>query len=144
MINIRIKKLTQNATIPTRGTIDSAGLDLYCAIKLTIKPSEKALIPTDIAISIPKTYYGRIAPRSSMAWKKHSDIGAGVIDSDYRGNIGVVIFNLSTTDSIEINIGDRIAQLIIEKYYPCNLINVNEGILDDTERNTGGFGYTGE
>ena len=96
MINIRIKKLTQNATIPTRGTIDSAGLDLYSAIKLTIKPSEKALIPTDIAISIPKTYYGRIAPRSSMAWKKHSDIGAGVIDSDYRGNIGVVIINLST------------------------------------------------
>jgi len=144
MINIRIKKLTQNATIPTRGTIDSAGLDLYSAIKLTIKPSEKALIPTDIAISIPKTYYGRIAPRSSMAWKKHSDIGAGVIDSDYRGNIGVVIFNLSTTDSIEINTGDRIAQLIIEKYYPCNLINVKEGILDDTDRNTGGFGYTGE
>ena len=144
MINIRIKKLTQNATIPTRGTIDSAGLDLRSAINLTIKPSEKALIPTDIAISIPKTYYGRIAPRSSMAWKKHSDIGAGVIDSDYRGNVSVVIFNLSTTNSIEINIGDRIAQLIIEKYYPCNLINVKEDILDNTERNTGGFGYTGE
>ena len=144
MINLHIKKLTQNATIPTRGTIDSAGLDLYSAIKLTIKPSEKALIPTDIAISIPKTYYGRIAPRSSMAWKKHSDIGAGVIDSDYRGNIHIVIFNLSTTNSIEINIGDRIAQLIIEKYYQCNLINVKDGKLDNTERNTGGFGYTGE
>tara|TARA_B100001964_G_C14160684_1_gene566542 strand:+ start:375 stop:809 length:435 start_codon:yes stop_codon:yes gene_type:complete len=144
MINIHIKKLTQNATIPTRGTIDSAGLDLRSAINLTIKPSDKALIPTDIAISIPKTYYGRIAPRSSMAWKKHSDIGAGVIDSDYRGNVSVVIFNLSTTNSIEINIGDRIAQLIIEKYYPCNLINVKEDILDNTERNTGGFGYTGE
>lgn len=137
-----IVKLThKNAKTPIRGTKQSAGLDLFSITDISIPPSSKELINTGISIEIPTGYYGRIAPRSSMAWKKHSDVGAGVIDSDYRGDIGVVLFNLSTTNSIEINAGDKIAQLIIEKaYFPEIIVS---GALAQTERGDGGFGSTG-
>ena len=79
-----------------------------------------------------------------MAWKKHSDIGAGVIDSDYRGDIGVVLFNLSTTNSIEIKTGDKVAQLIIEKAYFPEIVICDTDELSQTERGEGGFGSTGQ
>ena len=83
-------------------------------VKILIEPHGKAIIKTDITIEIPIGFYGRVAPRSGMSWKKHTDIGAGVIDADYRGTIGFVMFNHSSVD-INIEKGDRIAQLIIEK-----------------------------
>lgn len=141
-MELPIKLLSSEAKLPTRGSEHACGLDLYSPIHVSIKPSEKVLIKTDIGIAIPNGYYGRIAPRSSMAWKKHSDIGAGIIDSDYRGNIGVVLFNLSTENTIEIEPGDRIAQLIIQKYE--HVLPKLVSNLEETARNEGGFGSSGK
>ncbi len=93
-------------------------------------------------MAIPIGNYGRIAPRSGLAAKNFIDVGAGVIDSDYRGEVKVLLFNFSTTD-FKINVGDRIAQLIIEKYTRTDIEEVTEGDLDSTERWAGGFGSTG-
>eukprot|EP01084_Bolivina_argentea_P250673 420101_1 len=88
----KIKKLTENAVIPSKGSLMSAGYDLYSGYDVLIPARGKALAKTDIAMAIPEGCYGRIAPRSGLAWKHHIDIGAGVIDADYRGNVGVVMF----------------------------------------------------
>ena len=138
-------KLSENAITPTRGTPESAGLDLYSANDYVIIPQERMLVKTDISIKIPKGYYGRIADRSSMAWKKGAHVIAGVIDSDYRGPVGVVLYNLSKTDIINIKQGERIAQLVIT---PINSIELHEVSNEDfhsieTERGEGGFGSTG-
>ena len=137
---LRIKLLSTNAKVPTRGSEKAAGYDLYSAIDYTINPGDKGLIPTDIAIMIPTGYYGRIAPRSSLAWKNHIDVGAGVIDEDYRGPVGVVLFNHSS-EEFKITKGDRIAQLIITKIITPEVIVVEN--LDNTVRGSGGFGSTG-
>lgn len=91
-------------------------------------------------MAIPEGNYGRIAPRSGLAAKNMIDVGAGVIDSDYRGEVKVLLFNLSDVD-FEVSKNDRIAQLIIEKYTPTQLVEVEE--LDSTVRGVGGFGSTG-
>ena len=91
-------------------------------------------------MNIPVTCYGRIAPRSGLAWKKHIDVGAGVIDADYRGNVGVVLFNHGEED-LQVKRGDRIAQLILEKISYADIVEVDD--LDATARGDGGFGSTG-
>jgi dUTP pyrophosphatase len=141
---MNIKLLSENARTPTKGSLDAAGYDLYSACDNIIQPHDKALIKTDISLEIPKGYYGRIAPRSSMAWKKHTDVGAGVIDSDYRGPIGVVLFNLSSTEPVHIEKHDKIAQLIFEKCYDFELHLLTKQELNITQRNEGGFGSTGK
>ena len=98
------------------------------------------LVHTDLAVAIPHGYYGRVAPRSGLALKKHIDVGAGVIDSDYRGPLGVVLFNHGEAD-FEVQPGDRIAQLIITAIATPEVVAVEN--LDDTERGAGGFGSTG-
>ena len=139
-------KLSIYSTTPVRGTIGSAGYDLSSIDNTTIKPLAHGLIKTGISLKIPEGYYGRIAPRSSMSWKKHSDVGAGVIDSDYRGELGVILFNLSSTNELVINRGDRIAQLIITKIETPELVEVSteEFHLVSTDRGSGGFGSTGQ
>merc|ERR1712187_36037 len=97
----------------------------------------KVLADTDISIAVPAGTYGRVAPRSGLASKHSIDVGAGVIDADYRGPLKVLLFNLSDTD-FAINDGDRIAQMIIEKYTPTDLVEMNE--LEETNRGAGGFG----
>ena len=137
---IRVKKLSDTAIIPTRGSEVSAGWDLYASQEVVVPARGKAIIATDIAIAVPVGFYGRVAPRSGMAWKKHTDIGAGVIDADYRGPIGVVMFNHSDED-LQIESGDRVAQLVIEQISMAPLTEVES--LDDTERGEGGYGSTG-
>ena len=137
---IRVKKLSDTATIPTRGSEVAAGWDLYASQEVVVPARGKAIITTDIAIAIPVGFYGRVAPRSGMAWKKHTDIGAGVIDADYRGPVGVVMFNHSDED-LQIEVGDRVAQLVIEQISMAPLTEVDS--LDDTERGEGGYGSTG-
>ncbi|MAH20736.1 MAG: dUTP diphosphatase [Flavobacteriaceae bacterium] len=137
---IRVKKLSDTATIPTRGSAVAAGWDLYASQECIIPARGKAIVSTDIAIAVPVGYYGRVAPRSGMAWKKHTDIGAGVIDADYRGPVGVVMFNHSEED-LKIEVEDRVAQLVIEQISMAPLTEVES--LDDTERGEGGYGSTG-
>lgn len=140
---MRVKRLTPNATIPTRGSEEAAGYDLYAAHDCTIPARSKALIKTDLAIAVPYGCYGRIAPRSGFAWKKHTDIGAGVVDSDYRGNVGIVVFNLSDK-SVDVAHGERIAQLILERICFADIVEVGlDDELGETKRADGGFGSTG-
>ena len=95
---------------------------------------------TDLSIAIPKDTYARVAPRSGLAWKHFIDVGAGVVDYDYRGNVGVILFNHSDVD-FEVKHGDRVAQLILERIAPPEVLEVED--LDDTARGAGGFGSTG-
>jgi len=139
--NLCVRKLTDNAYLPTRGTQQSAGYDLYAAYACSVPAHGKLLVKTDIAISVPIGTYGRVSPRSSLALNHHIDVGAGVIDADYRGPVGVVLFNHGATP-FDIKRGDRIAQLIIEKIMTPNVLEVND--LDDTDRGSGGFGSTGQ
>ncbi|RMB94379.1 hypothetical protein DUI87_29189 [Hirundo rustica rustica] len=123
---LRFSKLSENAFTPSRGSARAAGYDLYSAYDCVIPPMEKAVVKTDIQIALPSGCYGRIA---------------GVIDEDYRGNVGVVLFNFGK-ETFEVKKGDRIAQLICERIYYPELEEVEA--LDDTERGEGGFGSTGK
>lgn len=140
-----------SAIFPKRGTNSSAGYDLYADANLTINPGESTLVQTNIGIILPQGTYGRIAPRSSLAYKYGLDVFAGVIDSDYRGKIGVILFN-STSDDFIVKKGDRIAQLIVERCYNADEVqdfnlplNAAQALtLWDTNRKDGGFGSTGK
>ena len=133
------QKITKHGFQPTKGSDESAGYDLYSAYDYVIPSRGKQLIKTDIKLCIPRNCYGRVAPRSGLAWKHSLDVGGGVIDSDYRGNIRVILFNHSDKD-FNIKAGERIAQLIIEKIADTELI---EGEVNLTERQENGFGSTG-
>lgn len=137
---LKIKLLHENAKPPVRATQGAAGLDLYAIESLEIWPSVSASIPTGIAVAIEHGWYGRIAPRSGLAVRHGINVHAGVIDSDYIGELHVCLINHGEAP-VEIRAGDRIAQLIIEKCWmgkPEVVAN-----LDSTERGKGGFGSTG-
>jgi dUTP pyrophosphatase len=138
--SLRVKKLSNNAQLPVRASEKAAGYDLFSAYQVVIPKRGKALVGTDIAVAIPSGHYGRIAPRSSLASKYGLDVGAGVIDEDYRGHVMVLLFNHSDTDFV-VQKGDRIAQLLLERISTPPVEEVTE--LDTTQRGTGGFGSTG-
>uniref|UniRef100_A0A5B7C2I1 Deoxyuridine 5'-triphosphate nucleotidohydrolase n=1 Tax=Davidia involucrata TaxID=16924 RepID=A0A5B7C2I1_DAVIN len=137
---LRVKKLSEKAILPSRASLLSAGYDLSSATETKVPARGKALVPTDLSIAIPEGTYARIAPRSGLAWKHSIDVGAGVIDADYRGPVGVILFNHSDVD-FEVKVGDRIAQLVIEKIMTPDVTEVDD--LDSTVRGVGGFGSTG-
>ena len=141
MEKLFIKKLNENAIIPTKGSIKSAGYDLYSIVDTIVLARDKAIIPTGLSIEFPSGNYLRIAPRSGLAANSSIDVGAGVVDEDYRGEIKVILFNHSSKD-FYINIGDRIAQFIIEKITATEIVVVDE--LSNTLRNESGFGSTGK
>ncbi|CAH1432393.1 unnamed protein product [Lactuca virosa] len=136
----RVKKLSEKAILPARGSSLAAGYDLSSAIDTKVPARGKALVPTDLSIAVPEGTYARIAPRSGLTWKHSIDVGAGVIDADYRGPVGVILFNHSDSE-FEVKTGDRIAQLIIEKIITPEVVEVDD--LDSTVRGAGGFGSTG-
>ncbi|XP_045866093.1 deoxyuridine 5'-triphosphate nucleotidohydrolase, mitochondrial [Meles meles] len=140
-MRLRFVRLSEHATAPTKGSARAAGYDLYSAYDYTLPPMEKALVKTDIQVALPSGCYGRVAPRSGLAAKHFIDVGAGVIDEDYRGNVGVVLFNFGK-EKFEVKKGDRIAQLICERIFYPEIEEVQA--LDDTERGSGGFGSTGK
>lgn len=138
--NLKVKKLNTEARIPTRCSPGSVGYDIYSLVNISVPPNERILVETGIAITLPPGTYGRVAPRSGIAVRNGIQIGAGVIDPDYTGEVKVLIIN-SGEFSFVINKGERIAQLIIEK---CEILPVEEvDALDTTERGEGGFGSTG-
>ena len=136
-----VKKLSEDATLPTKGSVQSAGFDLSASKKTTIPPGGRGIVATDLSIACPPGTYARIAPRSGLAIKKGIDVGAGVVDADYRGPVGVILFNLDNENAFEVQKGDRIAQLILEKISMTGLEEVDD--LDKTDRGAGGFGSTG-
>lgn len=126
--------------IPSRATDGSAGYDLCSADDLMIYPGEHCVIPTGFAWGFKPGICGQIWPRSGMAAGYGIDVLAGLIDPDYRGQIGVVLINHGT-DVFKVKKGDRIAQMVLVPFYAFGL---SEGELAETERGDGGFGSTGQ
>jgi dUTP pyrophosphatase len=148
------KRLTKYAFTPYKATDMAAGYDLFAAHDSIVYSKKHEKIKTDLELYLPDGCYGRLAPRSGLAWKHYIQIEAGVIDADFRGNVTILMLNLSESDFI-VNRGDRIAQLICEKVeYPelCEIINDEDDVklLKNKKaynikgnRQTDGFGSTG-
>lgn len=142
-INMPTKKVSENAVIPGNAYAGDAGYDLCAIEEVTLKPFERALIPTGLAVQIPEGYAGFVLPRSGMAIKQGLSLvnAPGLIDSNYRGELKAIAINLDPKNPIEIHVGDRIAQLVIMKVETVNFREVSE--LDSSERGEGGFGSSG-
>jgi len=142
MLTLPFKKLDPKAKIPTRGSELSAGYDLYSIEQYTLKPLERKLFKTGLAVAIPHGLYGRIAPRSGLAYKNGLDVMAGVIDEDYRGEVGVILINLGTEPITLPIVKDgketAVAQIIFENYTEASFQEMPE--LPETFRGEGGFG----
>ena len=136
-----VKKLSDAASLPKRGSELAAGWDLAASQPVVVPARGKAIVPTDLAVATPGDCYARIAPLGGLAVKKGVDVGAGVVDADYRGAVGVVLFNHGDAD-LEVNPGDRVAQIILEKVYLDAEVEEVED-LPSTSRGAGGFGSTG-
>lgn len=136
---------TSNHLLPEYATPYSAGMDLRANIAepVLLKPLERALIPTGIYIQLPEGYEAQIRPRSGLAYKHGISIvnSPGTIDADYRGEIGVILVNLSSEDFV-VNDGERICQMVIAKHERVSWVSVDN--LDESERGEGGFGHTGK
>lgn len=130
--------------LPKYATASSAGMDIRANIEqpIVLKPLERCLVPTGLHIALPEGYEAQIRPRSGLALKKGLTVlnSPGTIDADFRGEIGVILINLSSED-FTINDGERIAQMVIARYEQAEWEPVET--LDDTERGTGGFGHSG-
>lgn len=130
--------------LPAYATPQSAGMDLRANIEdpITLRPLERRIVPTGLNIALPEGYEAQVRPRSGLALKHGITVlnSPGTIDSDYRGEIGVLLINLSDTPFV-INAGERIAQMVVARHEKAELIEVEE--LDDTERGAGGYGHTG-
>jgi dUTP pyrophosphatase len=140
-MSVYFKKLDPQAVLPSRNNDSDAGADLRSIDTVVIPPLSRALINTGLSLEIPHGFYGRIAPRSGLAVKNGIDVLAGVIDSSYRGAIGVVLYNTDKEKEFIVNAGDRIAQIIFEQHWNFKLIEVTE--LTNSERSINGFGSSG-
>lgn len=142
---MKVKVINQSGhTLPQYETSASAGLDVRACIDapITLKPLERALVKTGLFLEIPEGYECQVRPRSGLAFKKGITVlnSPGTIDADYRGEVGVILINLSNEEFIIEN-GERIAQLVFAKFEQAEWVDVHE--LSDTERGSGGFGSTG-
>lgn len=143
---MKIKVINKSANaLPSYETIASAGMDLRAHLdqSITLKPMERKLIPTGLSMELPAGYEAQIRPRSGLALKNGITLlnAPGTIDADYRGDIGIILVNLST-DNFIVQPGDRIAQMVIAKYEQIQWEQVED--LSETERGAGGFGSTGK
>lgn len=130
--------------LPAYATVQSAGMDLRANIDepIVLKPLERRLIPTGLHIALPDGYEAQVRPRSGLALKKGITVlnSPGTIDADYRGEVGVLLINLSQEDFV-VNDGERIAQMVIARHEQAEFVEVD--VLDETERGEGGYGHTG-
>jgi dUTP pyrophosphatase len=130
--------------LPAYATVQSAGMDLRANIDepIVLKPLERRLIPTGLYIALPAGYEAQVRPRSGLALKKGITVlnSPGTVDADYRGEVGVLLINLSQEDFV-VNDGERIAQMVIARHEQAEFIEVE--VLDETERGEGGYGHTG-
>lgn len=143
-MELNVKLLSDNAVLPENAYSGDAGIDLRATEAMVLKPFERALIPTGLAMAIPEGYAGFVLPRSGSAIKQGLSLvnSPGLIDSGYRGEIKCIAINLDPQHDIDIQIGDRIAQLVVMKVENLHLMQVNE--LDSTQRGEGGFGSSGK
>lgn len=148
---VAFRRLSEDATLPTRATPGSAGLDLYSTVNMIICAKDSGLVPLDLQVLLPENCYGRIAPRSGLAAHFKIDVLAGVIDRDYTGPLTCVLFNHGEKD-FPVCKGQRIAQLICEKcVYPNTIVedktNIttadSKSIMPDDSRGKCGFGSSG-
>lgn len=139
---MKVKIISKSGKLPEYATENSSGMDLryYGKDFITIKPGEIKLIPTGISVELEPGYEIQIRPRSGLSLNKGLIAILGTIDSDYRGDLGVILINLGNKEEI-ISPGDRIAQIVCVKVEKMELIETNS--LSDTERGTGGFGHSG-
>lgn len=137
---LRFQRLDPRAVLPTRGSVLAAGLDVCSIEEVEIGPRQRVAARTGLAVAIPPGFYGRIAPRSGLAVKSGLDVLAGVVDSDYRGEVCCVLYNTSD-EVIKLGAGSKICQLIVEQIITPDAAWATE--LDETARGAGGFGSTG-
>ncbi|NDD83578.1 dUTP diphosphatase [bacterium] len=140
MNNVNVKLLEEFATIPTRANENDAGWDLYSIIDTVIPPKQRKTVKTGIALEMPEHMAGLIWPRSGLSVKQGIDVLAGVIDSGYRGEIMVCLYNTSD-DNVSINRGDRIAQIIFQEV--PRIMMFHQERLGSSQRGDSGFGSTG-
>ena len=142
MNTIQIKKLHEDSLLPLKAHIDDAGYDLFCYEEILIPAHKSGLVKTGIAMALPPMTEAQIRPRSGLALKNMLTVlnTPGTIDAGYRGEIGVIIMNLSDKDFLVAK-GMKIAQMVIAPVLPTNIEEVKE--LDETQRGAGGFGSTG-
>ena len=138
-VAIKFEKLSANAVVPQKQSKNAAGFDLYAAEDAVVKKRANQLIKTDLKIQMPCGTYGRIASRSGLSLRHSIEVGAGVIDGDYRGNVGVLLYNHSDQDFNVVK-GDRIAQLIPERIAAARFVEIQ---VNETERGDSGFGSRG-
>ena len=142
-MELNVKLLSDNAVLPENAYAGDAGIDLQATEALVLRPFERALIPTGLAMAIPEGYAGFVLPRSGSAINQGLSLvnSPGLIDSGYRGEIKCIAINLDPQNDISIQVGDRVAQLVVMKVENLQLMQVDE--LDATQRGEGGFGSSG-
>ena len=142
-IDLPIKRLDPTVELPTYAYEGDAGLDLRANESVDIPPHERRLVSTGLAIALPDGYAGFVQPRSGMALKHGLSIAntPGLIDAHYRGELKIIAVNLDSSETIHIEKGERIAQLVIQEVLVVDLVEVDE--LDETDRGSGGFGSSG-
>ena len=140
MAQLLVKKLNPNATLPTKAHDSDAGYDLYASAPTDFQSS--GVVETGIAVAVPPGYYGRIASRSGLSFKQDVEVGAGVADSGYRGEIKIKLYCHDPRRKVIINKGDRVAQIIITPYISPQILELEN--LPESDRGEGGFGSTGK
>lgn len=140
--NLLVKREVAEAILPSRQSTEAAGYDLFSVEDITdLQPGSRICVSTGISIEVPAGHYGRIAPRSGLAVKNGIQVGAGVVDSDYRGIVRILLFNQGS-EPVNLPAGSRVAQLIIERIYNPDVVEITEHTT--TDRGTCGFGSTGQ
>ena len=143
-IGVSVQKLAADAVVPKYAHDGDAGVDLYSAINLNLKPGERALVPTGLKMAIPSGYEGQVRPKSGLALKHGVTVlnTPGTVDAPYRGEVGVIVINHDKSAAYEIKKGEKIAQMVFNKVEYVTFTEVPE--LDATTRGEGGFGSTGK
>lgn len=140
-MKIKFKKLSKEAVMPTKAHPTDAGFDLYSSVTVTIPSGERMLIPTEVAMEIPKGYFGAVVGRSGNTIKRGLLVMTGIIDAGYRGPIGIMAYNLSNED-ITIRQGEKASQIVIIPILGCKMIESDE--LSQSDRGENGYGSTGK